>query len=183
MKSIWGEMLTSSPHVSPKKFSAWVYWKVFRRFWPIFWLFISHGIGYSYFSGNFLLSFLLWYDSKILVKSRGGGTFLSLALSVNVWQKFFFFSWKLNISSFIFLIWTEQFWIWFRWKLTKTIKFPSFFKVFILPPVWLSNLGSDLSINNIVRLGSADTKSGSQNAAKMLELTEKWKYPDFRANK
>ena len=56
------------------------------------------------------------------------------------------------------------------------------FKVFIiLPPVWLSNLGSDLSIDNIVWLGLADTKSGSQNAVKkVLELTEKWKYPNFR---
>ena len=49
--------------------------------------FTSRGIGRSYFSGNFLLSFLLWYDFKILVKSRGRGTFLSLALSINVWQK------------------------------------------------------------------------------------------------
>ena len=47
--------------------------------------FISRGIGRSYFSGNFLLSFLLWYDFKILVKSRGGGTFLSIASFVNVW--------------------------------------------------------------------------------------------------
>ena len=36
------------------------------------------------------------------------------------------------------------------------------------------NLGSDLSVNNIVRLGSADTKISSQNAVKeVLELTEK----------
>ena len=141
---------------------------------------ISYGIGRSYFSGNFL-SFLLWYDFKIRVKSWGGGTFLSLALSVNVWQKYFFSNWKLNIWSFIFLIWTEQFWIWFRWKLTKTVEISLFFKVFvILPPVWLSNLGSDLSMDNIVWLGSADTKSGSQNAVKkMLEHTEKWKYPNF----
>ena len=45
--------------------------------------FTSCGIGRCYFSGNFLLSFLLWYDFKILVKSRGGGTFLSLAPSVS----------------------------------------------------------------------------------------------------
>ena len=31
-------------------------------------------------------SFLLWYDIKILVKSREGGTFLSLAPSVSNWQ-------------------------------------------------------------------------------------------------
>ena len=84
--------------------------------------FISRGISCSCFSGNFLLSFLLWYDFMILVKSMRGGTFLSLASSVNVWQNKFFFNWKLNTSSFIFLIWTEQFWIWFRWKLTKTVK-------------------------------------------------------------
>ena len=35
------------------------------------------------------------------------------------------------------------------------------------------NLGSDLSVDNIVRLGSADTKISSQNAVKeVLELTE-----------
>ena len=44
----------------------------------------------SYFSGNFLLPFPLWYYFKILVKSRGGGTFFSLASPVSVWQKFFF---------------------------------------------------------------------------------------------
>ena len=43
--------------------------------------FISCGIGCSYFSRNFLLSFLLWHDFKILVKSREGGTFLCLASS------------------------------------------------------------------------------------------------------
>ena len=64
-------------------------------------------------------SIIFLYHFKILVKSRGGGTFLSLASSVNVWQNFLFFSWKLNIPSFIFLIWTEQFWIWFCQKLTK----------------------------------------------------------------
>ena len=52
--------------------------------------FISHGIGCSYFSRNFLLSFLLWYDFKILVKSRQGGTFLCLALSVNIQQMYHF---------------------------------------------------------------------------------------------
>ena len=45
---------------------------------------ISGGIGRSYFSGNFLLSSILWYDFKILVKTRGRGTFLSVALSVNL---------------------------------------------------------------------------------------------------
>ena len=47
--------------------------------------FISRGIGRCYFSGNFILTFFLWYDFKILVKSMGEGTFLCLASPVNVW--------------------------------------------------------------------------------------------------
>ena len=84
--------------------------------------FISRGIGRSYFSRNFLLWFLTWYYFRILVKPRRGGTFLCLASSVNVLQKFFFFIWRLNIPAFIFLIWTKQFWIWFCRKLTKNVK-------------------------------------------------------------
>ena len=52
--------------------------------------FTSRGIGHSYFSGNFFLLFLLWYNFKILVKSMGGGTFLNLAPSVTDWQAQFF---------------------------------------------------------------------------------------------
>ena len=49
------------------------------------------------------------------------------------------------------------------------------------PPVWLLNLRSDLLIDNIVRLGSADTKISRQDACKkVLELAEKRKYPNFR---
>ena len=56
-------------------------------------------------------------------------------------------------------------------------KYPSFFKVFhVLPLVWLLNFGSDLSIDNLVRLGSADTRIGSQaSVKKVLEITEKKK--------
>ena len=59
--------------------------------------------------------------------------------------------------------------------------FSSSFKVFlILPLVWPLNLGSDLSISNIVWLGLGDTKIDSQDAVKkVLEHTEKWKYPNF----
>ena len=78
--------------LSTKKFSVWVYWKVFCHFWSIKLHDLPHMVSllfapsHSYFSGNFLLSFLLWYDTKILVKLRGGGTLLSLALSVNAWE-------------------------------------------------------------------------------------------------
>ena len=51
----------------------------------------------------------------------------------------------------------------------------------MLPPVWLSNLGSDLSIDNTVWLDLADKKIVSQDPVNnVLELTEKWKYPNFR---
>ena len=76
----------------------------------------------------------------------------------------------------------EQFSIWFCQKLTKNSQiFIVFYKIFlILPLVWLSNLGSDLWIDNIVRLGAADTKIGSQDAVmKVLEFIEKWKYSNF----
>ena len=48
-----------------------------------------------------------------------------------------------------------------------------------LKPVWV-HFGSHVNVL-IVRLGTADTKLGSQDAVKkVLELTEKWKYSIFR---
>ena len=45
------------------------------------------------------------------------------------------------------------------------------------------NLGSDVSIDNILQLGSADTKIDSQDAVKkVLELMEKRKYPNLEVN-
>ena len=53
----------------------------------------------------------------------------------------------------------------------KTSRFPMLFKFFlILPSVWLSNLGSDLLIEYIVRLDSADTKCDSQDVVKNCYL-------------
>ena len=126
--SAWGEKSTCLTACSParfmstKKFSVWIYWKVFHLFSTNeATQFISCGIGHSYFSGNVLPLFLLWYDLKILVKPRGVVAFLYLASSVNGRQKFFF-TWKINILSFIFLIWAEQFLIWLIQKLTKNVK-------------------------------------------------------------
>ena len=120
--------------------------------------FISCSISRSYFSRNFLLSSLLWHDFKIQVKSRRGGTFLCLPLSVNIRQKHFF-KLKAKYPSLILLIWMEQFWIWFGKILTKKHRnFYRFLKFFIFYLcVWLPNLGSDLLIDNIVRVSSADT--------------------------
>ena len=89
-------LLANSPglFVSTKKISLWVYWKVFCHFWPI---------SESYFWGDFPLSFLLLYDFMILLKSRGGGTFLCLVLSVNIRQKKFFLKLKTEYPVFCFL--------------------------------------------------------------------------------
>ena len=80
-------LLTSSPCVSQEIFRVSLLKSILLFLTNQAALFISRDIGRSYFSGNFLLSFLLWYDFKILVKSRGGATFLSLALPL---KKFFF---------------------------------------------------------------------------------------------
>ena len=53
--------------------------------------------------------------------------------------------------------------------------------ILILPPLWLSNLGSDLSIDNVVRLDLAYTRIASQDVVNnVLELMEKLKYQNFR---
>ena len=171
--------------MSNKKFFVWIYWKLFCHFWPIKLNDLSHIIQVAPIFPKIymLLSFLSWYEFKIQIKSRGRGTFLCLVYCLLTFgRSCFFLNWKLNVPCFIFLICRKQFWIWFSQKLTKTSKFLLSFKVIlILPPVWLLNLGSDLSINNIVQLDLADTKIVSQDAVnKVLELTEKWKYPNFR---
>ena len=58
---------------------------------------------------------MVWLQDSSQIKERG-------YIFVNVRQKYFFFIWKLNIPSFISLMWTEQFWIWFSRKLTKNGK-------------------------------------------------------------
>ena len=109
----------------------------------------------------------------------------SLAKKSSVWVYWKLFVVFYQSSCVILLTWYCQLyfspWIPHGYPLNGSVK-SLFFKVFIiLPPVWLLNLGSDLSIDNIVWLGLADTKSGSQNAVKkVLELTEKWKYLNFR---
>ena len=65
--------------------------------------FISRGIGRSYLSRNFLLWFLTWYFFRILVKPRRGSTFLCLASSVKVLQKYFCFHLKAKYPAFHFL--------------------------------------------------------------------------------
>ena len=56
----------------------------------------------------------------------------------------------------------------------KHQNFHHFLKLSLFSPCMILNLGSDLSVDDIVQLGSADTKIGSQDAVKkLLELREK----------
>ena len=88
----------------------------------------------SLFSRDFLLSFLLWYHFKILVKSRGGGTtFLCLASSVNIWLKYFFFQLKAKYPVFHFLDLDGTILNLIQPKINKKMsKSPSSFKVFLI---------------------------------------------------
>ena len=79
-------MLACLPRVCQLRNFPREFTEVFCRFWPIklHSRFISHGIGCSYFSGDFLIiPFMVYMALKILVRSRGGGTFLCLASSVS----------------------------------------------------------------------------------------------------
>ena len=148
--------------VSTKKFSVWVQWKVFCHFWPIK-VCDLYLTWYSLllFFGEFacIILFMVWFQGSSQIKGRGYIFVPSIFMSVKHPAELIFLRWKLNILSFIFLIWMEQSWIWFSWKLTNFCCFLNF----LLPPLWLSNLGSDLSISNITRPGLADTKVVSQN--------------------
>ena len=89
----------------------------------------------------------------------GGGVFF--------WRGWYPNAHYVNIPPFIFLICTEQFWIWFSQKLTKTVKISIVFKFLLF------------YLLHVFRI-LVDTKIGSQNAVKeVLEIREKWKYPNF----
>ena len=83
------KVFNSSPDITEKIFSVSLLKSVFPVLTNQAEGFISRGIDCSYSSRNFLLSFLLCHDCKVLVKSKGGGTFLCLASSVNFQQNFF----------------------------------------------------------------------------------------------
>ena len=123
--SVWGKkstcLLACLPAhlVSTKKFSAWVYWKLFSRLWLIKLCDLSHVVWVTCICSEF--SSIIPDGFAILIKSRRGVTFLCLASSVNVQQKYFF-PLKTKYPSLIFLVWTEQFWIWLSRKLTKNVK-------------------------------------------------------------
>ena len=56
--------------------------------------------------------------------------------SVTHFMVWLFFNWKLNILSFIFFIWTEQFFIWSSRKLTKRRNFHCFKKLSLFYPLY-----------------------------------------------
>ena len=86
-----------------KEFHIWIFWNqnVVQVLTNQAGWFISYGISCSYFSRNLILSFLLWHDFKVLVKSRGGGTFLCLASSVNFQKNFFWLKAKCPVFYFL----------------------------------------------------------------------------------
>ena len=114
--------LLAACQILTRKFSPWVYQSGCCHFWPIKSHTLSHVViwvafiflGIYFFYHSFCL-----HDFKILVtlvKSRQGKTvpFHVLALFVCCWhlaEPEVLFS--LNVQSFTFWIWMEEFWIWF----------------------------------------------------------------------
>ena len=125
--------------VSTKKFFAWVYWKVFCRFWLIKPRELSHEASAApIFLGIFF--FHSFYGMTLRFESNQGEGYIfeSSIICKRMAEVIFFFNWKLNIPSFIFLIWTEQFWIWFSQKLTKNRRnFHRFLKFLLFYPLYV----------------------------------------------
>ena len=134
--SVCGEKSTCLLACSPaclvpwKKFSMWVYWKLFCCFWSIKLHNLPHvALMTPVFLGIFfIIPFMVWLEDSSQIKGRGY-IFMSSKHSVNLHfyvckhlAEAFFLIRKLNIVSFVFLIWTEHFWIWFSQKLIKNIK-------------------------------------------------------------
>ena len=101
---------------------------LFCRFWPIKQRVLSHVLSAALIVVRFFFyhSFYGMTLDSTQMKVRGY-IFKSIIVCKRLAEFFFFFfNWKLNIPSFIFLIWMEQSmeqsWIWFSQKLTKTVK-------------------------------------------------------------
>ena len=71
-----------------------------------------------------------WKNEKYLSEGRNS---LPCSCAHLLASKYFFLSFSL---SFIFLIWMEQFWIWFSRKLTKNVKFSIVFLFFYFYPLY-----------------------------------------------
>ena len=67
-----------------------------------------------------IIPFMVWLWDSSQIKGRGY-IFKSTIVGKRSAEVMFFFNWKLNIPCFIFLIWAEQFWIWFSRK-QKNVK-------------------------------------------------------------
>ena len=116
--------------MSTEKFSVWVYWTVFCCFGKS-----SHAIYLMWcwsllFFQEFtsIIPFMVWFQDSSQIEGRG-----YILMSSNVCYclpKVLFFNWKLNIPSFIFLIWQQQFWIWFSLKFKKKHQFFFVFQSF-----------------------------------------------------
>ena len=102
-----------------KKISTWVYWKVFCHFWPIK---LHNLVAHVHNVDRLLLffqkftstiPFVAWFQDCCQIK----GEYLGVL-----------FDRKLNVQSFTFWIWTEEFWIWFIWNLEENTKMCIVFK-------------------------------------------------------
>ena len=134
MKSIWAKSSCLPPClVSTKKFSVWVYWKVFCRFWPIKLYNLSHMVSVTLiFLGIFsIIPFMVWLDSS-QIKGRGY-TFKSRVVCKRLAQVILF-SIQSKYLVFHFLDLGGTIWIWSSWKLTKTVEISIIFKSFYFTP-------------------------------------------------
>ena len=97
--------------------------------------FISRGIRCSYFSGNFILSFLLWYYFNILFKSSGAGYMFKSSIVCKRLTEVVFFQLKAKYPVFHFLDLDETILILIQPKINKIRRnFHCFFKFCYLTP-------------------------------------------------
>ena len=67
-----------------------------------------------------IIPFMVWFQNSSQIEENGY-IFMSSIVCYRS-AEVIFFNCKLNILSFIFLIWPVQFWIWFSEKLSKNVK-------------------------------------------------------------
>lgn len=128
-----------------------------------------------------IIPVLAWFQNSTQVKECTP-SFLSLVSSANILPAYFVYWLKIKCPIFYFLVQDGKSLNLIYLKISK-IGQNFFLKVFLLnPPAWLLNHCPDLSIHNTVRLDFAEIKNQQTHTVeKVPDLTEKWKYPKFRA--
>ena len=117
--------------MSTEKFSVWVYWmNSVLLFWQIKPCNLSHVVLVTpIFPGIYFYHSFYGMISRFK-SNRGEGVHFNVKQCLLLFAKSTFFNWKLNIPSFIFLIWQQQFWIWFSLKFKKKHQFFFVFRSF-----------------------------------------------------